>query len=194
MEENNLAKSNLKSNLQPKDWRNGIKVLLSEEVIQEKIKELAEIISKDYYGKNPILVAVLKGSFIFIADLCRKLTIPVIFDFMAVSSYGDSMVSSGVVRITKDLDYSIENKDVLIIEDIIDSGRTLNYLVKNIKARNPKSIEICALLDKDVPGKFKNKIKYKGFDIPNKFVVGYGLDYAENYRNLPYIGYIENNF
>ena len=175
-----------------KNWAGDIKVLLSEQVIQKKVEELATIISKDYSDKSPVLVAVLKGSFIFIADLCRKLSIPVIFDFMAVSSYGDLMVSSGVVRITKDLDYSIENKDVLIIEDIIDSGRTLNYLVKNIKARNPKSVEICALLDKDVPGKFKNKIKYKGFDIPNKFVVGYGLDYAENYRNLSYIGYIEN--
>lgn len=169
-----------------------INVLFSEEVLKKKVEELGCAISKDYKDKNPILIAVLKGSFIFIADLCRKITVPVIFDFMAVSSYGDSMVSSGVVRITKDLDYSIENRNVLIIEDIIDSGRTLNYLVKNIEARNPKSIEICALLDKDVPGKFKNKIKYKGFDIPNKFVVGYGLDYSENYRNLPYIGYIEN--
>ena len=174
------------------DWKGNIKVLFSEEVLQKKVAELGYMISKDYVDSNPVLIAVLKGSFIFIADLCRKINIPVIFDFMAVSSYGDSMVSSGVVRITKDLDYSIENRDVLIIEDIIDSGRTLNYLVKNIEARNPKSIEICALLDKDVPGKFKNKIKYKGFDIPNKFVIGYGLDYSENYRNLPYIGYIEN--
>lgn len=174
------------------DWKDNISILFSEEVLQKKVEELGAAVSKDYAGRTPVLVAVLKGSFIFIADLCRKISVPVIFDFMAVSSYGDSMVSSGVVRITKDLDYSIENRDVLIIEDIIDSGRTLNYLVKNIKARNPKSVEICALLDKDVPGKFKNKIKYKGFDIPNKFVVGYGLDYAENYRNLPYIGYIEN--
>ncbi|MHB8279437.1 MAG: hypoxanthine phosphoribosyltransferase [Candidatus Humimicrobiaceae bacterium] len=174
------------------DWKDNISILFSEEVLQKKVEELGAAVSKDYAGRTPVLVAVLKGSFIFIADLCRKISIPVIFDFMAVSSYGDSMVSSGVVRITKDLDYSIENMDVLIIEDIIDSGRTLNYLVKNIEARNPKSVEICALLDKDVPGKFKNKIKYKGFDIPNKFVVGYGLDYAENYRNLPYIGYIEN--
>lgn len=174
------------------DWKDDISILFSEEVLRKKVEELGAAVSKDYASRTPVLVAVLKGSFIFIADLCRKISIPVIFDFMAVSSYGDSMVSSGVVRITKDLDYSIENMDVLIIEDIIDSGRTLNYLVKNIEARNPKSIEICALLDKDVPGKFKNKIKYKGFDIPNKFVVGYGLDYAENYRNLPYIGYIEN--
>lgn len=174
------------------DWKDNISILFSEEVLRKKVEELGAAVSKDYANRIPVLVAVLKGSFIFIADLCRKISVPVIFDFMAVSSYGDSMVSSGVVRITKDLDYSIENRDVLIIEDIIDSGRTLNYLVKNIEARNPKSVEICALLDKDVPGKFKNKIKYKGFDIPNKFVVGYGLDYAENYRNLPYIGYIEN--
>ena len=173
-------------------WKDKVRVLYSEEILQKKVEELGAMVSADYAGRIPILVAVLKGSFIFIADLCRKITIPVIFDFMAVSSYGDSMASSGVVRISKDLDYSIENRDVLIIEDIIDSGRTLNYLVKNIKARNPRSVEICALFDKDVPGKFKNKIKYKGFDIPNKFVVGYGLDFAENYRNLPFIGYIEN--
>jgi hypoxanthine phosphoribosyltransferase len=174
------------------NWNNNVKVLFSEEILKQKVEELGAMVSKDYAGRIPILVAVLKGSFIFIADLCRKISIPVIFDFMAVSSYGDAMASSGVVRISKDLDYSIENRDVLIIEDIIDSGRTLNYLVKNIEARNPRSVEICALLDKDVPGKFKNKIKYKGFDIPNKFVVGYGLDFAENYRNLPFIGYIEN--
>ncbi len=174
------------------NWKDSIKVLYSEEVLKKKVEELGALVSLDYAEKVPILVAVLKGSFIFIADLCRKISVPVIFDFMAVSSYGDSMASSGVVRITKDLDYSIENKDVLIIEDIIDSGRTLNYLVKNIEARNPKSVEICALLDKDVPGKFKNKIKYKGFDTPNKFVVGYGLDFAEKYRNLPFIGYIDN--
>ncbi len=174
------------------NWIDNVNVLFSEEILKKKVEELGALVSADYAGRIPILVAVLKGSFIFIADLCRKISIPVIFDFMAVSSYGDSMASSGVVRISKDLDYSIENRDVLIIEDIIDSGRTLNYLVKNIEARNPRSVEICALLDKDVPGKFKNKIKYKGFDIPNKFVVGYGLDFAENYRNLPFIGYIEN--
>jgi hypoxanthine phosphoribosyltransferase len=116
----------------------------------------------------------------------------VTFDFMAVSSYGNSRVSSGIVRITKDLECSIEGKEVIIIEDIVDSGRTLNYLIKNLRARNPKSIEVCALLDKNVPRKMENSVKYKGFDIPNKFVVGYGLDFAEKYRNLPFIGYIEN--
>lgn len=169
-----------------------VKVLISEKELQKKISQLGEQISRDYEGRIPVLISVLKGSFIFIADLCRKIRIPIVFDFMAVSSYGNSMASSGVVRITKDLDYNIQDRDVLIVEDIIDSGRTLHYLVKNIEARNPKSLEICALLDKDVKGKIKNNIKYKGFDIPDKFVIGYGLDYAENYRNLSYIGYIEN--
>ncbi|MCG9479596.1 MAG: hypoxanthine phosphoribosyltransferase [Actinomycetia bacterium] len=169
-----------------------IKVLISEQELQEKITKLGQRITKDYSGKNPVLISILRGSFIFVADICRHIEIPVVFDFMAVSSYGNSKVSSGIVRITKDLEFNIENKEVLIIEDIVDSGRTLNYLVKNLGARNPKSIEVCALLDKKVPRKQENKIKYKGFDIPNKFVVGYGLDFAEKYRNLPFIGYIEN--
>lgn len=168
-----------------------IKVLISEEELQEKIRELGQRITKDYSRKNPVLISVLRGSFIFVADICRHIKVPVVFDFMAVSSYGNSRVSSGIVRITKDLEFNIENREVLIIEDIVDSGRTLNYLVKNLGARNPKSIEVCALLDKKVPRKKENKIKYKGFDIPNKFVVGYGLDFAEKYRNLPFIGYIE---
>jgi len=178
--------------MQKENIINNIKVLISEDELKEKIIELGARITKDYEGKSPVLVAVLKGSFIFIADLCRQIKTPVVFEFMAVSSYGNAKVSSGVVRISKELDYTIENRDVLIIEDIIDSGRTLNYLIKNLQARNPKSVEICALFDKDVPGKYKNKLKYKGFDLPNKFVVGYGLDYAEDYRNLPYLGYIEN--
>ena len=143
-----------------------IKVLISKKQLLSKVKDLGREITRDYKNKAPVLIAVLKGSFIFVADICREIKIPVTFDFMAVSSYGDSKVSSGVVRITKDLDFSIENKDVIIIEDIIDSGRTLNYLIKNLEARTPKSIEVCALLDKDVPRKMKNKIKYKGFDIP----------------------------
>ncbi len=169
-----------------------IKLLISEKVLKDKIKELGKKITDDYKDDNPILIAVLRGSFIFVADICREIKIPVTFDFMAVSSYGNSKVSSGIVRITKDLEFNIEGRKVLIIEDIIDSGRTLNYLIKNLEARNPSSIEVCALLDKDVPRKKKNKIRYKGFDIPNKFVVGYGLDYAEKYRNIPFIGYIEN--
>lgn len=169
-----------------------IKILIDEKTLSKKVKELAREITRDYRDKNPVLVSVLRGSFIFIADICREIKIPVTFDFMAVSSYGNSRVSSGIVRITKDLEFSIENKDVIIIEDIVDSGRTLNYLIKNLEARNPKSLEVCALLDKNVPRKKENKIKYKGFDIPNKFVVGYGLDFAEKYRNFPFIGYIEN--
>ena len=169
-----------------------IKVLIAQEQLLSKVKDLGREITRDYKNRAPVLIAILKGSFIFVADICREIRLSVTFDFMATSSYGDSKVSSGVVRITKDLDFSIENKDVIIIEDIVDSGRTLNYLIKNLEARNPKSIEVCALLDKDVPGKMKNKIKYKGFDIPNKFVIGYGLDIAEKYRNLPFVGYIES--
>jgi len=169
-----------------------IKVLIGEEKLRRRVRELGRQITRDYKDKNPVLVSVLRGSFIFVADICREIKIPVTFDFMAVSSYGNSKVSSGIVRITKDLEFSIENKEVIIIEDIVDSGRTLNYLVKNLQARNPKSIQVCALLDKDVPRKTVNKVKYKGFDIPNKFVVGYGLDFGEMYRNFPFIGYIEN--
>ncbi len=169
-----------------------IRILIDEDTLKKKVAELGKQITADYEDKDPVLVSVLRGSFIFVADVCREIKIPVAFDFMAVSSYGDSKVSSGIVRITKDLEYSIENREVLIMEDIIDSGRTLNYLIKNLEARNPGNIEVCTLLDKNVPRKMKNKIKYKGFDIPNKFVVGYGLDFAEKYRNFPFIGYIEN--
>ena len=168
-----------------------IKILIDEKDLKTTIRKLGRRITKDYREKRPVLIAILKGSFIFVADICRCIKVPVIFDFMAVSSYGNSRASSGIVRITKDLDTNIEGKDVIIIEDIIDSGRTLNYLVKNLEARNPSSIEVCALLDKNVPRKTKNKVKYKGFDIPNKYVIGYGLDIGEKYRNLPYIGYLD---
>jgi hypoxanthine phosphoribosyltransferase len=137
-----------------------IKVLIDEKTLKKKIRKLGEMISKDYTGRTPILVAILKGSFIFVADICRCISVPVVFDFMALSSYGNARVSSGIVRITKDLDTNIEGRDIIIIEDIIDSGRTLNYLIKNLEARNPKSIEICALLDKEVPRKTSNNIKY----------------------------------
>ena len=170
-----------------------IRVLIDEASLKKKVKELGARITEDYTDRDLVIISVLRGSFIFLADICREIKIPVIFDFMAVSSYGDSKVSSGIVRITKDLEFSIEGKEVLIIEDIVDSGRTLNYLVKNLRARNPRNIEVCALLDKeDVPRKMENRVKYKGFDIPYQFVVGYGLDYAEKYRNIPFIGYIEN--
>jgi hypoxanthine phosphoribosyltransferase len=168
-----------------------IKVFIDEKTLKDKVRELGDRITEDYQGRTPILIAILKGSFIFVADICRCIRVPVVFDFMAVSSYGNARVSSGIVRITKDLDTNIEDRDILIIEDIIDSGRTLNYLIKNLEARNPKSLEICALLDKDVPRKTINNVKYKGFEIPNKYVIGYGLDVDEKYRNLPYIGYIE---
>jgi len=167
-------------------------VLIGETELKEKVKELGARITEDYKNRDPVIISVLRGSFIFLADICREIKIPVIFDFMAVSSYGDSKVSSGIVRITKDLEFSIEGREVLIVEDVVDSGRTLNYLVKNLQARNPLNIEICALLDKDVPRKMENRVKYKGFDIPDKFVVGYGLDLDEKFRNIPFIGYIEN--
>jgi len=169
-----------------------IKVLIDEAALKKKVKELGAQLTEDYRDKDPVIISVLRGSFIFVADLCRELKMPVVFDFMAVSSYGNSKASSGIVRITKDLEFSIEDREVLIVEDIVDSGRTLNYLIKNLIARSPKNIEICALLDKNVPRKVENKVKYKGFDIPNKFVVGYGLDYDEKYRNIPFIGCIEN--
>lgn len=168
-----------------------INTLIDEKKLNKKVAELGNLITEDYKDKYPVLIAILKGSFIFVADICRQIKIPVIFDFMAVSSYGNAKASSGIVRITKDLDTNIEGKDIIIIEDIIDSGRTLNYLIKNLEARNPKSIEVCALLDKNVPRKTANKVKYKGFDIPNKFVIGYGLDIGEKYRNLSFIGYLE---
>jgi hypoxanthine phosphoribosyltransferase len=168
-----------------------IKVLIDEKSLKSNVRKLGKKITQDYKDRRPVLIAILKGSFIFVADICRCIKIPVIFDFMAVSSYGNARASSGIVRITKDLDTNIEGKDVIIIEDIIDSGRTLNYLIKNLEARNPKSIEVCALLDKNVPRKTQNDVKYKGFDIPDKYVIGYGLDIGEKYRNLPYIGYIK---
>ena len=163
-------------------------VLLDEEAIHAKIKELAARISEDYKGKDPLLVGVLRGAVVFLADLAREITIPVAFDFMAVSSYGTATKTSGVVRILKDLDEDIKDRHVLLVEDIIDSGLTLNYLLKNLRSRKPASLEICALLQKDIKHKTSFTVKYEGFSIPNEFVVGYGLDYAEKYRNLPFIG------
>lgn len=167
------------------------KILFSEEELQAKIREMGKSITTDYQGKNLFAVGILKGSTLFMADLVRRIDLPVTFDFMAVSSYGDKAVSSGVVRINKDLETSIEGKDVLIIEDIIDSGLTLSYLVDNLKSRNPASIKIATLLTKPDRRKVKVDVAYCGFSIPDEFVVGYGLDYAENYRNLPYIGVLK---
>ena len=162
-------------------------ILLTEEQIQGKVRELAAAISKDYHGREVLLIGVLKGAFILMADLARALTVPHEFDFMAVSSYGSATQTSGVVRILKDLDREIQGKDVLIVEDIIDSGLTLNYLLKNLRSRRPATLEVCCLLCKPEQLRADLEVKYKGFDIPSVFVVGYGLDYAERYRNLPFV-------
>ena len=169
-----------------------IRVLISEEEVSKKIKVLAEEISKDYEGKQVHLICVLKGGVFFTCDLTKAITVPVTFDFMSVSSYGDATESSGRIKIVKDLDDSIENKDVLIVEDIIDSGRTLSHLMELLKNRKPKSIKLCTLLDKPSRRVTEVKVDYCGFEIPDEFVVGCGLDYAQRYRNLPYIGVVEN--
>jgi len=167
-------------------------VLINEQQIQEKVKELGEIISEDYKdSEDLLLVGILKGGVVFMADLLRAIKIPVKIEFMAVSSYGNSTTSSGIVRILKDLDTSIEGKDVLLVEDIVDTGLTLNYLKEYLLARKPKSLKICTMLDKPSRRKVHVDIDYKGFEIPDKFVVGYGLDFSGLYRNLPYIGVLE---
>ena len=163
-------------------------VLIDEETLSARIAELGEEISEDYAGRDLLLVGVLKGAVFFIADLMRRLTVPCEIDFMAISSYGASTDSSGVVRILKDLDINIEGRQVLIVEDIIDSGLTLSYLVRNLEAREPASLEICALLTKPERREIEVDVRYVGFEIPNRFVVGYGLDHAERYRNLRYVG------
>ncbi|MBQ1351396.1 MAG: hypoxanthine phosphoribosyltransferase [Oscillospiraceae bacterium] len=167
------------------------RILFSAEELAERIRAMAEEINRDYAGKEPLLVSVLRGSFIFMADLVRQIRLPCTVDFMAVSSYGKSTVSSGAVQITKDLSEDIFHKDLIIVEDILDSGNTLNYLMKTLLARNPASIRLCALLDKPERRKVPVHIDYRGFEIPDEFVVGYGLDYAERYRNLPYIGILK---
>jgi hypoxanthine phosphoribosyltransferase len=166
-------------------------VLIDRDVLQRRIEELGEEISTDYAGRDLLLIGVLKGAVFFMADLMRNLTIPCEIDFMAISSYGDSTDSSGVVRILKDLDINIEGRDVLIVEDIIDSGLTLSYLMRNLEAREPASLEICALLTKPERREADVPVRYIGFEIPNRFVIGYGLDFAERYRNLPYVGVLD---
>jgi hypoxanthine phosphoribosyltransferase len=163
-------------------------VLISEATLQARISELAALISKDYADKDVILLGILRGAIMFMADLARQLAIPLEVDFMAISSYGNSTESSGVVRILKDLDEPIEGKHVLIVEDILDTGLTLAYLMENLRRRNPASLAICALLDKQKARDKEVEPKYTGFVIPHRFVVGYGLDYAQKYRNLPYVG------
>jgi hypoxanthine phosphoribosyltransferase len=164
------------------------KVLITEDEIQAKLVEIGEQITKDYDGRSILLVGVLKGAFVVMADLARSIRLPIEFDFMAVSSYGAATKTSGVVRILKDLDHDLKDLDVLVVEDIVDSGLTLKYLLKNLAARKPASLEVAALLRKEGIQQVELDVRYVGFDIPNEFVVGYGLDYAERFRNLPYIG------
>jgi hypoxanthine phosphoribosyltransferase len=162
-------------------------ILVSAEDLDRRISELALEISRDYQGRDLVLVGVLKGAVFFLSDLMRRLDVPVEVDFMAVASYGSATKSSGVVRILKDLDAAIEGRDVLIVEDIVDSGLTLQYLMRNLAGRNPRSLEVCALLIKPERQKVELPTRYVGFEIPNRFAIGYGLDYGERYRNLPYV-------
>lgn len=162
-------------------------VLVATEDLERRIGELGAEISRDYEGRDLVMVGVLKGAVLFIADLMRRLTITCEVDFMAVSSYGSETDSSGVVRILKDLDASIEGRDVLIVEDIIDSGLTLHYLMRNLRAREPRSLEVCALLTKPERRRVDLPIRYVGFEIPNRFAIGYGLDHAQRYRNLSFV-------
>jgi len=168
-----------------------IKVMISEEELDKKIRYLGEQISKDYAGKSVHLLCILKGSVFFMCELAKRITVPVTMDFMSVSSYGDSTSSSGVVKINKDLDENIEGKDVIVIEDIVDTGRTLSYLLEVLKARKPASLALCTLLDKPERRTHQVEVDYTGFEVPDEFVVGYGLDYAQKYRNLPYIGVVQ---
>lgn len=168
-----------------------IRVLLSEEEVDKRIAEIAAKISEDYNGEQVHMICVLKGGVFFTCELAKRLRIPVSMDFMSVSSYGADTKSSGVVKIIKDLDEGIEGKNVLVVEDIIDSGRTLSYLLEYLRNRNPKSLKLCTLLDKPERRVVEVNVDYTCFDIPDEFVVGYGLDYAQKYRNLPYIGVVE---
>ncbi|MBU5474631.1 hypoxanthine phosphoribosyltransferase [Roseburia sp. MSJ-14] len=168
-----------------------IRVLISEEEIEKRILEMAKEISEFYKGEEVHLVSVLKGGVFFTCELAKRLTVPVSIDFMSVSSYGNDTKSSGVVKVIKDLDEAIEGKNVLVVEDIIDSGRTLSYLMENLKSRKPKSLHLCTLLDKPERRVVEVQVDYTGFAIPDEFVVGYGLDYMQHYRNLPYIGIVE---
>ena len=168
-----------------------INVLISEADVDKRIQELGDQISKDYEGKEVHLVCVLRGGSFFMCELAKRITVPVSLDFMSVSSYGNDTKSSGAVRIVKDLDDSIQGKDVLVVEDIIDSGRTLSYLLEMLKDRKPNSLRLCTLLDKPDRRVVDVDIDYTAFQVPDEFVVGYGLDYAQKYRNLPYIGVVE---
>lgn len=168
-----------------------LEVLFSEEELDKRVSEIAAEINRDYAGKNLILVSVLRGSFVFMADLVRKIELPCLIDFMSVSSYGKGSTSSGQVQITKDLSEDISGMDVIVVEDILDSGNTLSYLLRLLEQRHPASIRLCTLLDKPERRVKPVEVHYSGFTIPDAFVVGYGLDYAEKYRNLPYIGILK---
>ena len=168
-----------------------IEVLLSEEEVNKRIREIGDQISRDYAGKQVHLVCVLKGGSFFMCELAKRITVPVSFDFMSVSSYGKDTKSSGVVRIVKDLDDPITDKHVLVVEDIVDSGRTLSYLLEMLKDRGPEDVKLCTLLDKPSRRVVDVKVDYTGFEIPDEFVVGYGLDYDQKYRNLPYVGIVK---
>src|SRR5256884_9444951 len=167
-------------------------VLIDEETLAARVAELGVEISADYEGRDLLLIGVLEGAVFFMADLMRHLTVPCEVDFMAISSYGASTDSSGVVRILKDLDINIEGRNVLVVEDIIDSGLTLSYLVRNLESREPASLEVCALLTKPGRREIDVEVRWVGFEIPNRFVIGYGLDFAERYRNLPYVGVLHD--
>lgn len=167
-----------------------IEIMIQEEDVDARIRQLGEQISRDYEGKEIHLIGILRGSVFFICELAKRITVPVTMDFMSVSSYGSDTKSSGVVKIVKDLDDSLKDKEVIIVEDIIDSGNTLSYLAGHLQSRGPKSLRICTLLDKPDRRVKPVEVEYVGFQIPDEFVVGYGLDYAQKYRNLPYIGVV----
>ena len=169
------------------------KILVQQDELAHRVRALGEEISRDYAGRDLLVIGVLKGAVFFMADLMRRLTVPCEIDFMAISSYGAATDSSGVVRILKDLDINIEGRHVLVVEDIIDSGLTLSYLMRNLEAREPASLEVCALLTKPARREMDVDVRYVGFEIPNRFVIGYGLDFAERYRNLPYVGVLRDD-
>jgi len=169
-------------------------ILIDEDTLSSRVAELGTEVSVDYQGRDLLLIGVLKGAVFFMADLMRHIAVPCEVDFMAISSYGDSTDSSGIVRILKDLDINIEGRDVLVVEDIIDSGLTLSYLMRNLESREPASLEVCALMTKPARREIDVPVRYIGFEIPNRFVVGYGLDFGERYRNLPYVAVLSAEF
>ncbi|PIE34859.1 hypoxanthine phosphoribosyltransferase [candidate division KSB3 bacterium] len=169
------------------------KILITKEMIQQRVKEMGEEISADYAGKDPIVVSILKGGVYFLIDLTRAMTLPHMIDFMVVSSYGDSQETSGIVRLVKDLKEDIRHRHVILIEDIIDTGLTVDYLLKNLKTRQPASVEVCSFLSKPSRRKVEVPVKYLGYEVPDQFVVGYGLDYQQRYRHLPFVCVFKSN-